>query len=1029
MSSMDFNIGIEDVGVAVLQELWNRVALQTVDLVSETRDAVLGKNSFQEFSRSINDLHTLLQALDVQKIGAAKGSEFTKARLEALDGQLRKAREIIKDYKSGSRLRLLLHSNSMHSQMQDLAREIATTISSFQLVNLDMALNLKTMTNQIVNSLESMEFQSAAATETIASEIENSISQNSRNREHSLNLLEKIAEALGASSEATLVQNELALLKKEKEEMEAAKKQAEALQLSQLIQLLYSTEIVTRPQNEETATYYPQYPIEALICPLCNELLTDPVAISCGHSFERKAILEHFEGGEKNCPTCGEELSSLDLTPNISLRSSIQEWKQRDMESTFQAAILEINSRDHSRQNRALEHLQNLIHIPKYAEKAAEEGLIPKLVEFLKDKRLNIKATLKCLYCLAEYSDDYKDAISEAGAVRQVVKQIYKGETESDAIAVLLELSKIETIGEKIGKTKDCIPVLVSLLRNENPNVSQKAHNVLQNLSLNTHFAVKMAEAGYFPPFIACFNQGVQETRALMAAAFTNMELRESSIKDLKDRQFIHNMIQMLSSNNQACKSTCLKCIKKLIAYPKMVKRLLSDPVSIPNLLGLISLIKSESHFKQEAAEVLALMVEACQYPQFLLYQGLQELQSEHSISLFLQLVASSEPQIKIQFLHLLVELSYKCEKARNLIQSNNEAVTHLFSYLESDKQAVRRWAMKLIHSISEGYPDGVPLPPSPGKEAAVNTLATILTSSLDTEERSIAAAIISQLPKEDNVVDEVLRKSETLKAIHEVICCTDGEFLGMRTPASQSNSLLENALAALLRFTEPTKPELQRQVGKFELYPSLIRVLSTGSSTAKQRTAIALAQLSQSTSISVSNATTVSKQTNSMPMLQIMKLLPNMSWCCSASPENLFCSVHGSACSPRETFCLVKADAVKPLVQTLSNNESGVAEAALMALETLLMDHNTLSHAIAVIVDSQGVIAILQVLEKGSLSAKTKALDLLQKILNHTQISDLLSPRSETILIQLLDEDALRKKVALVLGQMGVFPEQSSYF
>lgn len=1028
MSSMDFNIGMEDVNLAVLQELMNRVAFVTVELVSETKDAVLEKKSFQEFSRTINDLHALLQALDVRKIGAAMGSEFTKARLEVLDDQLRKAGEIIKDYKSGSRLRLLLHSHSLLSRMQDLAREIAATISSFQLVNLDMALNLKTKTNQIISSLESMEFQSAAATETIASEIENSISQNSRNREHSVKLLEKIAEAVGASSNVSLIQNELALLKQEKEEMDAAKKQAEAFQLSQLMQLLYSTEIVTRPQNEQIATYHPQYPIESLICPMCNELMTDPVAISCGHSFERKAIQQHLERGEKNCPTCGEKLSSLDLTPNISLRSSIEEWKQREMDSTFQAAISDISSDDYTGQNRALEHLQSLIHIPKYAEKAAEEGLIKKLVEFLKDSRLNIKAALKCLYCLAKYSDDHKEAMAEARAVRHIVRQMYKGETESDAIAILLELSKIETIGEKIGKTKDCIPVLVSLLRNNKPAVSQKAHGVLQNLSSNTHFAVKMAEAGYFPPFVACFNQGAQETRALMSSALIKMELNETNIKDLKDKQFLHNMIQMLSSNNPICKSTCLKCIKKLIAYPKIVKRLLSDTVTIPHLLGFISFGRSESHHKQEAAEILALMIEACQHPQFQLYQGLQELQSEYNINIFLQLVASSEPQMKIQFLHLLVELSYKCEKARNLIQSNNEAITHLFASLESDQQAVRRWALKLIHCTSEGYADGVPLPPSPHKEAAVNTLATILTCSADSDERSIAAAIISQLPKEDNVVDEVLRKSEALKAIHEVICSTDDEFIGIKAPASKSTSLLENALAALLRFTEPTKPELQRQVGKLELYPSLVRVLSTGSSTAKQRTAIALAQLSQSFSLSVSNANSMS-QPNSMPMLRMMKLVPNMSWCCSASAENLLCSVHGSACSARETFCLVKAEAVKPLVQTLSDRESGVAEAALMALETLLMDHSTLSHAIAVIVDSQGVIAILQVLEKGSLSAKSKALDLLQKILNHTRISDALSLRSETILIQLLDEDALRKKVALVLRQMGVIPEQSSYF
>lgn len=463
-----------------------------------------------------------------------------------------------------------------------------------------------------------------------------------------------------------------------------------------------------------------------------------------------------------------------------------------------------------------------------------------------------------------------------------------------------------------------------------------------------------------------------------------------------------------------------------------MLKKFLSDPVTIPHLLGLISFVSSDLHLKQQAAEILALMVGACQHSQFQLFQGLQELQSEHNVSLFLQLVACSESQVKIQFLHLLVELSYKSEKARDLIQSNDDAISHLFSSLDGDRPAVRRWALKLLHSISEGHPNGVPLPSSPGKETAINTLAAILTSSLDIEERSTAAGIISRLPKDDIVVDEVLRKSDVLKAIYEVICSMDGE-LGIRMPKSQDECLLENALAALLHFTEPSKPELQRLVGKLQLYPSLIRVLSSGSSMAKQRAATALAQLSQSTSLSVSNAASISTETRtSMPMFLLSKLLPDMSLCCSDSSEHRsLCSVHGAACSPRETFCLVKVDAVKPLLKTLSDIESGVAEAALMALETLLIDHSTLSPATAVIVDSQGVTAILQVLEKGSLSAKTKALDLFQKILKNTQLesTDPLFMKSERILVQLLDNDSLKKKVGLVLRQMNIIPDQSSYF
>ncbi|XWS63443.1 hypothetical protein CRYUN_Cryun06bG0097400 [Craigia yunnanensis] len=263
------------------------------------------------------------------------GSEIIKATLEKLNNQLRKARKIIKDYKSGSSLQFLLHSHSVLSQFQALAQDIAATISSFQLINLDMTMNLKSMNDQIINNLNSMEFRMAARTETIVSEIESSISQSFRNRENAVKLLEKVAEAVGTNVNASLVQNELALLKQEKKEMEVQKKQAEALQLSQLIQLLYSMEIVSRPQNEETPTYHKQHPIGSFICPLCNEMMVDPVAVFCGHSFERKAIQEYFRSGKKNCPSCREELQSLELTPNVNLRSSIEEWEKRDKDWKF----------------------------------------------------------------------------------------------------------------------------------------------------------------------------------------------------------------------------------------------------------------------------------------------------------------------------------------------------------------------------------------------------------------------------------------------------------------------------------------------------------------------------------------------------------------------------------------------------------------------------------------------------------------------------------------------------------------------
>ncbi|KAA8521380.1 hypothetical protein F0562_012058 [Nyssa sinensis] len=129
-----------------------------------------------------------------------------------------------------------------------------------------------------------------------------------------------------------------------------------------------------------------------------------------------------------------------------------------------------------------------------------------------------------------------------------------------------------------------------------------------------------------------------------------------------------------------------------------------------------------------------------------------------------------------------------------------------------------RQCAMKLINCISNGHPVGVPPPPSPTKENAVTTIAAILTNSPNVEDRSIATRIINQLPANDTTITEILCKSEALKAIHEVICSVDQEYNWIKSPFELNISLLENALAALLRYTEPTKPELQLQMSKLDL-------------------------------------------------------------------------------------------------------------------------------------------------------------------------------------------------------------------
>ena len=143
--------------------------------------------------------------------------------------------------------------------------------------------------------------------------------------------------------------------------------------------------------------------------------------------------------------------------------------------------------------------------------------------------------------------------------------------------------------------------------------------------------------------------------------------------------------------------------------------------------------------------------------------------------------------------------MAQKSENARLQIRSDQSVIAHLFSILEGDSRSeVRVQVLKLTCSIAEGHPAGVQLPPSPLKETAIATLLNIFTSSTNTEERSAAAGIIGRLPSDDTTINEMLCKSETLKAIHEVVCANDSRYQGMSR--DRTHNLLVTCIATSSR-------------------------------------------------------------------------------------------------------------------------------------------------------------------------------------------------------------------------------------
>lgn len=84
-----------------------------------------------------------------------------------------------------------------------------------------------------------------------------------------------------------------------------------------------------RPQARVDADAAPDSAIpDAFLCPITCVVMTDPVQVVGGDTFEREAIARWLASHDTS-PMTNEQLASKALTPNRALRDAIEQWLQQ----------------------------------------------------------------------------------------------------------------------------------------------------------------------------------------------------------------------------------------------------------------------------------------------------------------------------------------------------------------------------------------------------------------------------------------------------------------------------------------------------------------------------------------------------------------------------------------------------------------------------------------------------------------------------------------------------------------------------
>ncbi|CAM0885190.1 unnamed protein product [Alopecurus aequalis] len=587
-----------------------------------------------------------------------------------------------------------------------------------------------------------------------------------------------------------------------------------------------------------------------------------------------------------------------------------------------------------------------------------------------------------------------KERLASIEALSSIVRSLSRDVDERrEALALLLDLSDIPQVRQRIGRIKGSVVMLVTLRNAHEPGTHDVAEKLLHILSSNPQNVLLMAEAGYFRPLILYLKQGSDMNKVLMATAISKTFLTEQMKSSLGEDGAIEPLVEMFKSGNLEAKQSALGALRNLSSSLQNTELLINSGITGSLLQLLCSVTSVLTTLREPASAILAAIA-----------QSDRILLQRDTAPQMLSLLNLSCPVIQ---LHLLRALNSICghtnaKRARAKIRKNG-GVQLLLPFLKETNVGIKVAALNLMFHLTKDASQELT---EQIRETHLAILVKIIASPTSgNDEKAAAVGVLSNLPATDKNVTKFLTQANLLPLLISLL-----EANISASPSPQKMWLLEGIAGVLTRFTVPWDKKLQSLAVGHGVVPCLVRLLSEGSVMAKSKSATSLAQLSQ----------------NSLALCKTKA--PR--WLCVPPSAESYCIVHNCQCTVRSTFCLVKAGAVSPLVQILEGEEREADGAVLEALGTLVQDE-TWENGSRVVEKASGVHALLRVAEAGELASQEKAIWMLERIFRTEAHRERYGGIAQVLLIDLAQkgDPALKPMIGKILAHLQLLQTQSSYF
>ncbi|XP_028792284.1 U-box domain-containing protein 8-like [Neltuma alba] len=272
-------------------------------------------------------------------------------------------------------------------------------------------------------------------------------------------------------------------------------------------------------------------------CPISLEIMSDPVILSSGHTFDRSSIQRWLDAGHRTCPITKLPLPDCpSLIPNHALRSLISNYyhispfkQQPPQPETLISAITSRSSPLESK----IESLDQLTRLSKrdsvFRRRMTESGVVSAVLNCVDSGEPCVQEKALLLLLNLSLDDDNKVGLVAEGAIGKVVAVLLGGSPDCRAVAatMLTSLAVVEVNKATIGAYPYAIGALASLLRDGEGKEKKEAATALYTICSFPDNRRRAVECGAVPILLRSLDSGLERAVEVLGLLAKCRECRE----------------------------------------------------------------------------------------------------------------------------------------------------------------------------------------------------------------------------------------------------------------------------------------------------------------------------------------------------------------------------------------------------------------------------------------------------------------------------------------------------------------------